>query len=441
MSKSRPHILVVGGGYVGLYTAYGLQRQLKPGEGHVTLVSPESYMTYQPFLPESAAGSLEPRHVVVPLRRVLPRVRIINAELTGLDHASRTAYIHAVSGEERELGYDTLVMAVGSISKTLPVPGLAEQGIGFSNVGEAIFLRNQVLSRLDLAVSSDDPARRHRALNFVFVGGGYAGVEALAELEDMARAACRYYKNLDPSEMRWALVEAADRIMPEVDLDMANYTVERLEDRSIEVHLSTKLDSCTNGQIELSDGTKFESDTVVWTTGVKPHPVLASTDLPLGQRGGVRCTPELTVEGLEDAWAAGDCAAVPDVTNPGQVCPPSAQHAVRQAKLLAKNVITTMRGGEPREFRHAYAGSVASLGLHKGVAQVYGLKLRGLPAWFMHRTYHVSKMPTFNRKARVVADWTLASFFRRETISLGQLHRPRQEFELAARTGAIPADE
>ncbi|MQA06054.1 MAG: NAD(P)/FAD-dependent oxidoreductase [Streptosporangiales bacterium] len=438
MSASRPHILVIGGGYVGMYTAYGLQRRLRPGQAHVTLVSPESYMTYQPFLPEAAAGSLEPRHVVAPLRKVLPKVRVINAELTGLDHASRTATIRAISGEERQLGYDVVVLALGSVARTLPVPGLAEEGIGFRNVGEAIYLRNQVLSRLDLAVSTDDEKRRRRALSFVFVGGGYAGVEALAELEDMARDACDYYKGLDPAEMRWVLVEAADRIMPEVDLDMANYTVDRLENRGIEVRLNTKLDSCVDGQVRLTDGTEFESDTVVWTAGVKPHPVLAATDLPLDAKGRVACDAKLRVDGVPDAWAAGDCAAVPDVTNPGEICAPSAQHAVRQAKLLAKNVLATIRGGEANEYRHAHVGSVASLGLHKGVAQVYGVKLTGLPAWFMHRTYHVSRMPTWNRKVRVVGDWTFALFFRRENVSLGQLHRPRQEFELATRTGALP---
>ncbi|MQA80457.1 MAG: NAD(P)/FAD-dependent oxidoreductase [Streptosporangiales bacterium] len=438
MSASRPHILVIGGGYVGLYTAYGLQRRLRPGQAQVTLVSPESYMTYQPFLPEAAAGNLEPRHVVAPLRQILPRVRIINAELTGLQHARRTATIRAVSGEEREIGYDVVVLALGSVARTLPIPGLAEQGIGFRNVGEAIYLRNHVLSRLDLAVSTDDPKRRRRALDFVFVGGGYAGVEALAELEDMARDACRYYPGLDPAEMRWVLVEAADRIMPEVDLDMANYTVDRLEDRGIEVKLNTKLESCVDGHISLTDGSTFEADTLVWTAGVKPHPVLAATDLPRDEKGRLRCGADLRVVDSDDAWAAGDCAAIPDLTRPGQLCAPSAQHAVRQAKLLASNVVAAIRGRQPAEYCHRHLGSVASLGLHKGVAQVAGVKLRGWPAWLMHRTYHVSRMPTFNRKVRVVGDWTFALFFRRESVSLGQLHRPRQEFELATRTGAQP---
>ncbi|MBO0827912.1 MAG: NAD(P)/FAD-dependent oxidoreductase [Streptosporangiales bacterium] len=438
MSKSRPHILVIGGGYVGLYTAYGLQRRIRPGQAQVTLVSPESYMTYQPFLPEAAAGSLEPRHVVAPLRQMLQRVRIINAELVSLDHGARTARICAVSGEEREIGYDVVALALGSVARTLPIPGLAEQGIGFRNVGEAIYLRNHVLSRLDVAVSTDDPERRRRALNFVFIGGGYAGVEAMAELEDMARDACRYYKGLDAAELRWVLVDAADRIMPEVDLDLANYTVDRLEDRGIEVRTSTRLNTCVDGHVELSDGTAFDTDTVVWTAGVKPHPVLAATDLPRDEKGRLRCNADLTVEGVEDAWAAGDCAGVPDLTRPGEVCAPTAQHAVRQARLLARNVYATIRGGKPAEYRHRNVGSVATLGLHKGVAQVYGVKVRGWPAWFMHRTYHVSRMPSLNRKVRVVGDWTFSLFFKRENVSLGQLHRPRQEFELASRTGAAP---
>jgi NADH dehydrogenase len=435
----RPVILVVGGGYVGLYTALRLQRKLSRGRAEVVVVDPQPHMTYQPFLPEAAAGSVEPRHVVVPLRRTLRHCRVITGALIGLTHAERRAHIAPVEGKPFEIGYDVLVMAAGSVARTLPIPGLAEHGIGFKNVGEAIYLRNHVLARLDAASSTDDPAVRRRALTFTFVGGGYAGVEAFAELEDMARYAIEhYYPRLSPSDMRWVLVEAMGRILPEVDLDMAAWTVRQLTDRGMDIRLNTRLESVSDEcLVRLSDGEEFASDTLVWTAGSKPNPVLAATDLPIDDRGRVVCEATLQVKGVPDAWAAGDLAAVPDLTkdDPQARTAPNAQHAVRQAKRLADNIVAVLRGEEPVPYRHEYVGSVASLGLYKGVAQVYGVKLKGWPAWFMHRTYHVSRLPTFNRKARVLADWTMALVFRREVISLGQLQDPRREFVFAANTG------
>jgi NADH dehydrogenase len=389
-------------------------------------------MAYQPFLPEAAAGSLEPRHVVVSLRRILGRATILNGRVTRIDHARRLVRVRLAGDKaDRDLAYDLIVVAAGSISKTLPIPGLAECGIGFKTVAEAIFLRNHVLGQLDIAASNTDERIRRRALTFVFVGGGYAGVEALAELEDMARDAIRYYPELVAGDMRWVLVEASGRILPEVGVDMGAWTVETLRGRGIEVLLKTMLKSAENHHIVLSDGEAFESGTLVWTAGVKPHPMLASSDLPVDDKGRLKATAELTVEGVEHAYTAGDNAAVPDLTKPGEFCAPNAQHAMRQAKQLADNIVADLHGRPRKPYRHAYIGSVASLGLHKGVAQVYGVKVRGFPAWFMHRTYHLSRVPTLNRKVRVVADWTLALFFRREIVSLGSLQRPREEFELA----------
>jgi NADH:ubiquinone reductase (H+-translocating) len=431
--RQRPHILIVGGGYVGMYTALRLHKVLRRGEATITVIDPLSYMTYQPFLPEAAAGNLEPRHVVVPLRRVLPRAQVLNGRVTRIEHARHVVTFLPNAGEAVEISYDIVVVAPGSVARTLPIPGLSECGIGFKTVGEAIFLRNHVLGKLDIAASTSDASVRHRALTFVFVGGGYAGVEAFAELEDMARDACRSYPTVDPSDMRWVLVEAAGRILPEVSLDMGEYTVRELERRSMEVLLNTRLNSATGRHIVLSDGQEFDADTLVWTAGVKPNPVVAQSDLPIDEKGRVKGTAFLTVVGLDDAWVAGDCGAIPDLTNPGTLCGPSAQHAVRQAKQLGENIAAVLHGHEPREYRHSYSGSVASLGLHKGVAQVYGIKVRGFLAWFMHRSYHVSRVPTFNRKVRVIADWTLALFFHREIVSLGALQNPREEFELAAR--------
>ncbi|TXS30386.1 NAD(P)/FAD-dependent oxidoreductase [Streptomyces sp. ms191] len=436
-------VLVVGGGYVGMYTALRLQRQLKAelrsGAVEIVVVTPDPYMTYQPFLPEAAAGSISPRHVVVPLRRLLDGCRIVIGEVHSVDHAERTVTLSTLATEEEGTGstrltYDELVMAAGSVSRTLPVPGLADYAIGFKTVEEAIGLRNHVIEQMDIASSTRDPALRDAALTFVFVGGGYAGVEALAELEDMARYTARYYHNVKPEDLRWILVEASDRILPEVGEEMGRYAIRELRGRNIDVRLGTRLETCEDRVAVLSDGTRFPTRTVVWTAGVKPAPVLASTDLPLDERGRLRCTAKLTVEGVEHAWAAGDAAAVPDVTadEPGRTCAPNAQHAVRQTKVLAENIAASLRGQPLKEYAHKYVGSVASLGLHQGVAHVYGRKLKGYPAWFMHRAYHLSRVPTFNRKARVLAEWTLSGLFKREIVSLGSLEHPRAEFELAA---------
>ncbi|NEA60282.1 NAD(P)/FAD-dependent oxidoreductase [Streptomyces sp. SID13666] len=442
-ARTSPRILVIGGGYVGMYTALRLQRKLKRGEAEVIVVDPQPYMTYQPFLPEAAAGSISPRHVVVPLRRVLSKCQLVVGEATHIDHAKRVATVATLATEEEgtsgiEIPYDHLVLAPGSVSRTLPIPGLAEFAIGFKTVEEAIGLRNHVLEQLDIASSTRDVDVRDAALTFVFVGGGYAGVEALAELEDMARYATRYYHNLRPEDMKWVLVEATEKILPEVGEEMGKYAIRELRARNIDLRLGTRLDSCENRVAVLSDGTRLPTRTVVWTAGVKPHPILAATDLPLNERGRLKGTATLMIDGVEGAWAAGDAAAIPDLTaeEPGKECAPNAQHAVRQTKVLAENILASLRGQPMKEYRHKYVGSVASLGLHKGVAHVYGRKLKGYPAWFMHRTYHLSRVPTFNRKARVLAEWTLSGLFKREIVSLGSLEHPRAEFELAA--GGLP---
>lgn len=426
--RSARHILVVGGGYVGMCTAYRLQRKLRAGEATVTVIDPQPNMTYQPFLAEAAAGSIEPRHVVVPLRKVLRRCRVITAVVVDVDHTCKTATAVRPDGELIEVAYDVLVMAPGSIARPLPVPGLAEAAISFKTVGEAIYLRNHVLSRLDLAAGTDDPMRRQRLMTFVVVGGGYSGVEIVAELEDMARYALRLHPELTPSDMRWVLVEASSRILPEVSPSLGTYTAQRLTKRGIEVRFNTRVESMVGGHVVLSDGAEFDADTIVWTVGVRANPLAGRAGLPVDREGRLVCSSELQVRDVDDVWSAGDCAAVPDLSredDPQAICGPTAQHAVRQAKRVADNIIAALRGKSPKAYRHPNAGSVASLGLHKGVAEIYGIRLRGWLAWFIHRTYHVSLMPTFNRKARIVADWTLALLFRREVVSLEQVQDPR----------------
>jgi NADH dehydrogenase len=428
-------VLVVGAGHVGLYAALRLSKKLKAHKAEVVVVDPSPHMTYQPFLPEAAAGNISPRHSVVPLRRELKRCHILSGQITKIEHGRKTATVQPIIGPAREVAYDHIIVAPGSVSRTLPIPGLREHAVGFKTIGEAIWLRNHVLERLDVAATTVDPETRQTALTFVFVGGGYAGIEALAEMEDMARDALRYYPELKQSDMHWVLVEATMRVLPEVDPDMGAYTVQQLLKRGLDIRLGTRLESCVDGVVVLSDGDKFAAETIVWTAGVKPHPMLDDTDLPRDDRRRVTCLPTLQVVNsdgtpVEGAWSAGDCAAVPDLTSdkPGALCSPSAQHAVRQARRMADNIVAVLRGGAPTNYKHKHVGSVASLGLHKGVAQVYGIKLTGLVAWIMHRTYHMSRIPSLNRKVRVIVDWTLAIVFKREVVSLGELHQPREPF-------------
>jgi len=446
----RPHIVLVGGGYVGMYTALRLQRKLRRREARVTVIDPQSYLTYQPFLPEAAAGSLEPRHVVVPLRRVLRHCTVLTGTVTGIDHGQRRLTVQPLEGPAREVTYDHVVVAPGSIARTLPIPGLREHAVGFKTIEEAIYLRNSVLARLDVAATTLDPDVRRRALSFVFVGGGYAGIEAFAELQDMAAGALRYYRSAGSAgiavrDMRWVLVEATGRILPEVSKELGAYTAQRLTERGMELHLNTRLVSCVDGHVVLDNATEFAADTIVWTAGVRAHPLLALTDLPRDDRGRLPCNAQLQVTGAEGvvsgAWSAGDCAAVPDLTKPGQLTGPSAQHAVRQAKVLGDNLVASVRGRPLATYKHAYVGSVASLGLHKGVAEVYGIKLRGYPAWLMHRSYHWSRVPTVNRKARVGLDWFLALFFRRDLVSLGQLQNPRSAMRHATTDAPSVTDD
>ncbi len=441
--RKAPRVLVLGGGSVGLYAAHRLRRRLGRRDAAIVVVDPRPYMSYAPFFPEVAAGSIDPRHVVAPHHRALKNVDTLLGKVSEIRHAERRVEITPEQGEPYWVTYDHLIVGLGSVARTLPIPGLREHGIGFKHVEEAIALRNMVVGRIDLAASTWDPELRRRLLTFTFVGGGFAGLEALGEAEDMARAKIRTYKGMSAEDLRFVLVEGSHRVLPEVSEELGGYTLEQLRSRGIEVHLSTFLNSCVDGHVVLSSGVEFDSETIVWTAGVKANPVLQNSDLPLDQMGRVRASTTLQVieeDGtvVPDAYAAGDCAAVPDLYNPGSMCPPNAQHAIRQAKHLGDNLARVLRSAEPTEYKHKNVGAVASLGMYKGVAQMFGrIKVRGFLAWVLHRTYHVAAMPTFNRKLRIATGWTAAFFLKREVVSLGSLAHPRAEF-LAAAVPASP---
>ncbi|WP_329132629.1 NAD(P)/FAD-dependent oxidoreductase [Streptomyces sp. NBC_01476] len=446
-TTERPRILVVGGGYVGLYAARRIMKKMRYGEATVTVVDPRSYMTYQPFLPETAAGSISPRHVVVPLRRVLPGAEVLTGRVTTIDQDRKVAQVEPLVGESYELPFDYLVIALGAVSRTFPIPGLAENGIGMKGVEEAIGLRNHVLEQLDKADSTTDEEIRRKALTFVFIGGGFAGAETIGEVEDMARDAATYYPHVKREDMRFILVDAADKILPEVGPELGTWGLEHLRERGVEVFLSTSMKSCVDKHVVLANGLEVDASTIVWTAGVKPNPALAKFGLPLGPRGHVDTAPTLQVRGTDYIWAAGDNAQVPDLAaGEGAWCPPNAQHALRQAKVLGDNVISGMRGFPQADYKHANKGAVAGLGLHKGVAMIVvgkktKIKVKGRLAWYMHRGYHGLAVPTWNRKIRVFADWTLGMFLKREVVALGAMENPREEFYLAARPIPAPVAE
>ena len=413
--EARGGTLVLGGGFAGSYVARLLKKQ------GATIVSPENFMLFASMLPEAASGTLEPRHVVVPLRIMCPHADLVLGRAVAHDPERQRVQVETEEGLVN-IGYQRLVVALGAVSRTLPIPGLTEHAFGFKDLADAIALRNHVLTRLEAAAAAPTEAHRRRELTFVFVGAGYAGVEALAELADLARDALRFYPpTVQSTPQHWLLVDAAPKILPEIPPRLGEYAAEQLERRGVDIRVSTTLESVGPHEAVLSDGDRIVTSTVVWTTGAKPHPLLPKLGLPLDERGRVKVDSIFRVEGLPQVWALGDCARVPNEATPGRPDPPTSQHALRQARRLAKNL-----RGDPKPYRYRMLGQVATLGRHKGLAEVMGLKLRGFLGWWITRTYHLYQLPLISRKLRVVTDWTIALLFRRDIAELGMLGHPRR---------------
>jgi NADH dehydrogenase len=432
-------VVIAGGGFGGFYAARALERLLPAKSAHVTLVNDANFLLYTPLLPGAAGATLDPRHVVVPLRSQLRRTDLVIGAVSGADPARRVLGVRRIDGHALELSYDHLIVALGSVSRTLPIPGLAEHGIGLKSLSDATALRNQVLTCLDIAESVEDPALRAEYLGFVFVGAGYAGVEGLAELQDFAAQAIELYPRCRAQGMRWVLVEARPRIMQEVPATLSRFAEHELRRRGIEVRTETTLRELGTSFAALSDEETIPARTVVWTAGVKPSPVVARLGLPLDGEGRVLVDRTMRVDpaalpapaavealrtGAGEVWALGDCAAVPDASRGGKPCPPTAQHAIRQGRLVARNVAATIGGGTARPFRYRTKGVVAELGRNKAVAITLGIRWRGFPAWLIARTYHLMLMPGFGRRLRLLADWNVALLFGRDASSPGRLGSP-----------------
>ena len=435
-NSTVPKILIVGGGYAGFYTAWKLEKHLRKGEADVTMVDPLPYMTYQPFLPEVAAGSIEARHSVVAHRRHLKRTNVLTAKVTNINHAQKVATITPPVGEPYEFAYDQIVVTAGAVSRTFPIPGIADNAIGLKTIEEAVAIRDKVMSNFDKAASLPAGPERDRLLTVVVVGGGFAGIEVFAELRSLASSLVGKYPQLSFDDTHFHLIEAMGRIMPEVSLQTSEWVLKDLAKRGANVHLDTQLTSAVDGNVELSTGEVIPTDVIVWTAGVMANPtVVRGGDLPVEERGRIQTradlrvgTPEAFVEG---AWAAGDVSAVPDLSGGGVggFCVPNAQHAVRQAKLLAKNLVAVLRGENPKEYLHKNLGAVAGLGLYNGVFQSGKFALKGFLAWVAHRGYHGLAMPTWERKWRVLWGWWNNLWLGRDLVNLETVQNPRYVFE------------
>jgi NADH dehydrogenase len=401
---ARGGTLVLGGGFAGAYVARRLGRR------GATIVNPANFMLYTPLLPEAAAGSIEPRHVTVPLRAMCPHADLLLGSAVSLDLERRAVTVASEAGEFA-VAYDDLVVALGSVTRMPAVPGLREHALSLKDVGDAIRLRNRVLRQIELADAA--PATAERRLTFVFAGAGFAGVETVAELHDLATSALRRHPRLDSVEPRWLLVDASPRILGQTPEGLARFAARTLGRRGIEIVTGTGIAAIDATGVELSDGRRVASETVVWTAGVAANPLAAQLGLPCDERGRVQVDGSLRVADLDNVWALGDCAAVPNAAADGALDPPTCQHALRQARRLASNLRGTVK-----PYRYRTRGQMATLGRRHGIAVLGAVRIRGVLGWAVARGYHLLQLPFASRRARVLADWTAAAVFRRDVAEL-----------------------
>ncbi|HET9074259.1 MAG TPA: NAD(P)/FAD-dependent oxidoreductase [Solirubrobacteraceae bacterium] len=416
-------VLILGGGFGGFYAAKKLERHA-PADTTITLVNNTNYLTYAPLMPGVAAGTLDPRHIVMPLRDHLKKTQLRVGWVTGGDPEAQTVTVEMVSGREHTFEYDQLIVALGSVSRTFPIPGLNDHGVGFKTIEEATALRNRIIHNMELAEGLDDPFDRKPYLSFVFVGGGYAGLEGAAELLDFAHDVLKLYPRCAQTGLRFVLVDVAPRVMPEIQPPLAEWAMKELEKRGMEFKVNTSVKEVHEDHIVLSTDEVIQTRSLIWTAGVKASPVAEHLGLRL-DRGRIVTDECMRVEGFQNVWALGDVAAVPNPALPGMPCPPTAQHAIRQGNLLGKNVAAALKGGTPKPFTFKTLGSFADIGRRKAVANLSGVKVKGLLAWLIARVYHLAWMPGLDRKIRLIADWTVGSIFSRDIAEMTRIgHTP-----------------
>ncbi|MFE3857600.1 FAD-dependent oxidoreductase [Streptomyces griseorubiginosus] len=446
---SRPRIVIVGAGFAGYRTAKELSRKAR-GKADITLLNPTDYFLYLPLLPQVAAGVLEPRRVTVSLTGTLPRVRLVLGEADGIDMDARTVHYTDPEGERGSLPYDRLVLAVGSVNKLLPIPGVAEYAHGFRGLPEALYLRDHVTRQVELAAAAEDRADREARCTFVVVGAGYTGTEVAAHGQLYTDAQVRKHPLRGGIRPRWILLDIADRVLPELDEHLSTTADRTLRERGVEVRMGTSVKEATPDGVLLTDGEFVGTRTLVWCVGVRPDPLVESTGQPV-ERGRLVVDPYLQLPGRPEVFACGDAAAVPDLDNPGGFTPMTAQHAWRHGRTVARNIAASFGDGERQPYRHKDLGFVVDLGGVKAAANPLHIPLSGPAAGAVTRGYHLAAMP--GNRVRVAADWLLDAVLPRQAVQLGLVRswsvpldtaspelarvpgRPRSREEAAARSG------
>jgi NADH dehydrogenase len=419
MAVNKTSVVILGGGFAGVYTALRLEKKFANEDNvEIILISDENFILFTPMLPEVASGSIEAKHIVSPLRAFFRKVKVQNKEVHFIDFARRLVVAaHCPACEPNQLRFDQLVLALGSKTHFQNIPGVADCAFPMKTLGDAMMLRNHVIDVFEHADLQEDPRIRESMLTFVVAGGGFAGVETVAELRDFAFAAQSFYRNVRPQEVRVLLVHSGARILPEIGENLANHALNRLIEKGVDVRLSTRVTSATAEWVELEGKERISTNTLIWTAGVRPSSLLATLPCPKSKQGTVVVNEHLEVSEYPGVWALGDCAAVPD-SRTGRPYPPTAQNAIRQGKLLADNIAASLRNKSKKHFSYRPFGVLASLGRRSAVAEIWRFKFSGFFAWWLWRTIYLFKLPGLERKLRVAMDWTLDLFFHRDLVLL-----------------------
>jgi NADH:ubiquinone reductase (H+-translocating) len=431
-------ILILGAGFAGVATARELERRLRPDEADITIVGRDNFSLFTPMLPEVSAGGLETRHIVTPVRAQLRRARSVLGDVIAINLDARTVEVrHSIASAKQTLAYDQLVFALGSVTSTFGIPGVAEHALPLKTLEDAERLRNRVIAGLELADVTTDPAERTRLLTFVIVGGGYTGAEGAGEMIDLLQSVSPYYKSIARSEVRVVLIEAGNELLAGLPPTMGRYTKKNLAARGIEVRLGDGVSALDERAITLASGTVIPTATVLWSAGVRPTPVLRDLPLEHARNGGIVVARDFAVPQRNGVWALGDCAWIPTKTA-GEWYPMTAQHAIREGPALARNIVATLRARETAPFNFTALGTMASLGARRGVASFpNGFVITGFPAWFLWRTYYLSRLPGFDRQVRVALDWMLGLIFRRDIAEL-RVYTQRAQEGAASDAGLKP---
>jgi NADH dehydrogenase len=413
----RKRIVILGGGFGGVYTARHLEELWRGAESvEIVLVSRDNYFLMTPLLFEAGSGVVEPRHAVNPIRPLFRTARFIEAEVRRIDLEGKAVHVRPTNGAEEDvIQYDHLVLALGGVTNTSMIPG-AEGALTFKTLGDAIYLRNHVIRLFEQADVEKDPARKQAQMTFVVVGGGFVGVELMGELTTFVKNVSRLYKHVDERDVRFEMIEAGPRIAAEFDEELADYAAGVLQRRGVKIRTNTKVAKMEPGKVYLPHGEVIGSETVLVATGVSPSPIVAALPIEKDKRGRAITEPTMRCKDRQELWALGDCASIPDPN--GKPYPPLAQHALREAKQLAENITAVLRGGQPQPFVYQNKGSLAALGHFKGAGRVYRFKIHGFLAWWVWRTYYLFQMPQWSRRLRLILDWTIALFFKNDVVQL-----------------------